>query len=159
MIDRQPSFTIVNFKMRHKQLPSLEVYFWYHHQNLYKTFSDNNILKEEPCFCAWTRSPQKNALVLNTVKRTGKKVTQISKIKINNKPTTKENNTAHIYTPQKIDVLCRKWMKGETAGGSPGWCRKRSGCSKLAWACKETKLILLFSSHFSLSMRAWVKKE
>lgn len=41
------------------QHPSLEVYFWYHHQNFYKTFSDNNILKEEPCFCAWTRSPQK----------------------------------------------------------------------------------------------------
>lgn len=41
------------------QLRSLEVYFWYHHQNFYKTFSDNNILKEEPYFCAWTRSPQK----------------------------------------------------------------------------------------------------
>lgn len=41
------------------QLPSFEVYFWYDHQNFYKTFCDNNILKEEPCFCAWTRLPQK----------------------------------------------------------------------------------------------------
>lgn len=141
------------FTIRLRQVPSLEVYFWYHHQNLYKTFSDNNILKEEPCFCAWTRSPQKNALVLNTVKRTRKEKKKeepkLVKIKINNKPTTKENNTAHIYTPAENQCSLQEMDEGggETArrgagmgaGGSPGWCGKRSGCGKLAWACTETK--------------------
>lgn len=44
----------------------------------------------------------KNALGLNTVKITkNQKSKKTKKPKINNKPTTKENNAAHIYTLQK----------------------------------------------------------
>lgn len=90
------------------QHPSLEVYFWYHHQNFYKTFSDNNILKEEPCFCAWTRSPQKCFRSEYSKKNQKSKQVKEKKRKINNKPATKENNAAHIYNLQKWNSLCRE---------------------------------------------------
>lgn len=104
-----------NYRKETSQHPSLEVYFWYHHQNFYKTFSDNNILKEEPCFCACTGSPQKcfssEYSKKNKNPNKKKKETEEKKSKTNNKPATKENNAAHIYTLQKLKSLCRKMMR------------------------------------------------
>lgn len=94
------------------QLRSLEVYFWYHHQNFYKTFSDNNILKEEPYFCAWTRSPQK--CFRSEYSKKKKKNPSKKKKGINNKPTTKENNAAHIYTLQKSMLSAGNGWEGDS---------------------------------------------
>lgn len=64
----------------------------------------------------------KNALGLNTVKRTKiqkrkhkkKKEKKKKKKEINNKPTTKENNAAHIYTLQKSMLSAGNGCEGDS---------------------------------------------
>lgn len=118
------------------RLPSLDVYFWYHHQNFYKTFSDNNILKEEPYFCAWTRSPQKcfRSEYSKKNKNPNKK-----KIIIKNQQQTnyqRKQCSAYLH-PTEISAFCRKWMRRRQQG-SPGLYGKRLRASNLISACMVT---------------------
>lgn len=103
-----------------------------------KHFSDNNILKEEPNFCAWTRSPQKCSKGLNTVK--------ITQIKIRNpknkksqkeiqQPTTKET-MQRIFTPYSNRCsLARNESRRRPGGGGNAFERGKV----LLRGCKETK--------------------
>lgn len=135
------------------QLPSLEVYFWYHHQNFYKTFSDNNILKEEPYFCAWTRSPQK--CFRSEYSKKNKNPNKKKKKKIQQQTNYQRKQCSAYLHPTEINALCRKWMRRRWRG-SPGLYGKRLRCSKLAWACTETKANsdIAFYQFLSLTARS-----
>lgn len=84
----------------------------------------------------------KNALGLITVKKEIKKKKKEKGKKINNKPTTKENNAEHIYNLQKLKLSAgyewggdsgneKIYMESILRGNKKTWER--------TWACKEHK--------------------
>lgn len=124
------------FERKH---PSLEVYFWYH-QNFYKTFSDNNILKEEPCFCAWTRSPQK-CFRSEYRKKEQKSKIRKRKAKKNQQETSDQRKQCSAYLhPTEIEFSLQENGWGGDSRGSPGvawWTFLK--CGNLTQAFKEKR--------------------
>lgn len=79
-----------------------------------KHFSDNNILKEEPYFCAWTRSPQKCFR-----SEYSKKNKNPNKKKIKIKSTTNQlpkKTMQRIFTPYRNQWSLQEMDEKETAG-------------------------------------------
>lgn len=138
------------------RLPSLDVYFWYHHQNFYKTFSDNNILKEEPYFCAWTRSPQK-CLRSEYSKKNKNPNKKRKKSTTNQLP---KKTMQRIFTPYRNQCSLQEMDEKETAGILwfiwKAFKRQQKKLGNCFEAAREKRLILvLLSVSFSpLSLTA-----
>lgn len=137
-----------NYRKETSQHPSLEVYFWYHHQNFYKTFSDNNILKEEPCFCACTGSPQKcfRSEYSKKNKNPNKKKKKKRK-KRKEKPTTNQlpkKTMQRIFTPYRNGSRSAgKWWGGDS--GFPWICMKSAFSNTIIRleSARKQRLILI----------------